>query len=137
MSSSPPSALHDDRPMTNTSPGPRAEGPKSRQTFTPAQKLDLLAGRNLGEKIGRLTPEQAEIARLPGGSRSRSDAWESRRSPLGIVGKHTNSWNRSPRVRTTTTPRPRVADGHLPGSAWINRPVEVPAVVEGDPQLAA
>ena len=30
--------------MTNTSPGPRAGGPKSRRTFTPAQKLDLLAG---------------------------------------------------------------------------------------------
>lgn len=102
MSSSSSSALHDDRPMTNTSPGPRAGGPKSRRTFTPAQKLDLLAGyedailrneggaylrqegiyssqitewrklrdagvlagRNPGEKIGRLTPEQAEIARL-------------------------------------------------------------------------
>jgi transposase len=88
--------------MTNTSPGPRAGGPKSRRTFTPAQKLGLLAGyedailrneggaylrqegiyssqmtewrklrdagvlagRNPGEKIGRLTPEQAEIARL-------------------------------------------------------------------------
>ena len=101
MSSSSPSALRDDRPMTN-SPGPRAGGPKSRRTFTPTQKLDLLAGyedailrneggaylrkegiyssqmtewrklrdagvlagRNPGEKIGRLTPEQAEIARL-------------------------------------------------------------------------
>jgi transposase len=30
--------------MTNTSPGPRAGRPKSRRTFTPAQKLDLLAG---------------------------------------------------------------------------------------------
>jgi len=88
--------------MTNPSPGPRAGGPKSRRTFTPAQKLDLvagyedailrseggayvreegiyssqitewrklrdagvLAGRNPGEKIGRLTPEQTEIARL-------------------------------------------------------------------------
>lgn len=102
MSSSSPSVLRDDRPMNNTSPGPRAGGPKSRRTFTPAQKLDLLAGyedailrneggaylrkegiyssqmtewrklrdagvlsgRNPGEKIGRLTPEQAEIARL-------------------------------------------------------------------------
>jgi transposase len=44
MSSSSPSAPHDDRPMTNTSPGPRAGRPKSRRTFTPAQKLDLLAG---------------------------------------------------------------------------------------------
>jgi hypothetical protein len=86
--------------MTNTSPGHPAGGPKSRRTFTPAQKLDLLAGcedevlrneggaylrkegiyssqmtesrklrdagvltgRNPGEKIGRLTPEQAEPA---------------------------------------------------------------------------
>jgi len=88
--------------MTSTSPGPRAGGPRPRRTFTPAQKLDLLAdykdailrneggaylrqegiyssqitewrklrdagvlaGRNPGEKIARLTPEQAEIARL-------------------------------------------------------------------------
>ena len=102
MTSPSPSVLRDDRPMTNASPGPRAGGPKSRRTFTPAQKLDLLAGyedavlrneggaylrkegiyssqmtewrklrdagvlagRNPGEKIGRLTPEQAEIARL-------------------------------------------------------------------------
>ena len=102
MSNSSLSALRDDRPMTNTSPGPRAGGPKSRRTFTPTQKLDLLAGyedailrntggaylrqegiyssqitewrklrdagvlagRNPGEKIGRLTPEQASIARL-------------------------------------------------------------------------
>jgi transposase len=102
MSSSSPSALRDDRPMTNTNPGPRAGGPRPRRTFTPAQKLDLLAGyedailrneggaylrkegifssqitewrklrdagvlagRDPGAKIGRLTPEQAEIARL-------------------------------------------------------------------------
>ena len=102
MSSSTLSALRDDRPMTSTSPGPRAGGPRPRRTFTPAQKLDLLAGyedailrneggaylrkegiyssqvtewrklrdagvlagRDPGEKIGRLTSEQAEIARL-------------------------------------------------------------------------
>lgn len=102
MSTSSPPVQHDDRPVINTSPGPRAGGPKSRRTFTAAQKLDLLAGyedaifrneggaylrqegiyssqitewrklrdagvlagRNPGEKIGRLTPEQAEIARL-------------------------------------------------------------------------
>ena len=88
--------------MPNISNGPRAGGPRPRRTFTPAQKLDLLAaykdailrneggaylrkegiyssqvtewrklrdagsraGRDPGEKIGRLTPEQAEIARL-------------------------------------------------------------------------
>jgi transposase len=102
MSAPSPSVLRDDRTMTNTSPGPRADGPRPRRTFTPAQKLDLLAGyedailrneggaflreqgiyssqvtewrklrdagvlagKNPGEKIGRLTPEQAEIARL-------------------------------------------------------------------------
>ncbi|NYI42902.1 hypothetical protein BKA03_003076 [Demequina lutea] len=30
--------------MTNASSGPRAGGPRPRRTFTPAQKLDLLAG---------------------------------------------------------------------------------------------
>ena len=30
--------------MTSTSSGPRAGGPRPRRTFTPAQKLDLLAG---------------------------------------------------------------------------------------------
>ncbi|WP_104176404.1 IS3 family transposase [Cryobacterium sp. Y50] len=85
-----------------SSPGPRAGGPTSRRSFTPAQKLaylaaydtaiknnkggaylrseglyssqitewrklrdaGVLAGKKPGEKIGRLTPEQAEIARL-------------------------------------------------------------------------
>ncbi|MFC5931888.1 IS3 family transposase [Cryobacterium melibiosiphilum] len=85
-----------------SSPGPRAGGPTSRRSFTPAQELDHLAayeaamknsaggaylreqgiyssqitewrklrdagvleGKKPGEKIGRLTAEQAEIARL-------------------------------------------------------------------------
>ncbi|TFD66513.1 hypothetical protein [Cryobacterium ruanii] len=84
-----------------SSPGPRAGGPTSRRSFTPAQKLaylpaydtaiknneggaylrtegshssqitewrklrdaGVLAGKKPGKKIGRLTPEQAEIAR--------------------------------------------------------------------------
>ena len=116
--------------MTNTSPGPRAGGPKSRRTFTPAQKLDLLAGyedailrneggaylrqegiyssqitewrklrdagvlagRNPGEKIGRLTPEQASIARL-----RRQLAVTQRRLritevALGLMGKAHELW---------------------------------------------
>ena len=93
-------AVRDDSRMS--SPGPRAGGPTSRRSFTPAQKLahlaaydaaikknesgtylrteglytsqitewrklrdaGVLAGKKPGEKIGRLTPEQAEIARL-------------------------------------------------------------------------
>ena len=100
MSSSTLIAMRDDSPMSN--PGPRAGGPTSRRSFTPAQKLDhlaayeaaiqrseggaylrseglyssqiaewrklrdagVLAGKNPGDKIGRLTAEQAEIARL-------------------------------------------------------------------------
>lgn len=100
MSSSSLIAMRDDSPMS--SPGPRAGGPTSRRSFTPAQKLDhlaayeaaiqrseggaylrseglyssqiaewrklrdagVLAGKEPGEKIGRLTAEQAEIARL-------------------------------------------------------------------------
>src|SRR5665648_601350 len=93
-------AVRDDSRMS--SPGPRAGGPTSRRSFTPAQKLDhlaayeaamqnsaggaylreqgiyssqitewrklrdagVLAGKKPGQKIGRLTAEQAEIARL-------------------------------------------------------------------------
>ena len=93
-------AVRDDSHMS--SPGPRAGGPTSRRSFTPAQKLaylaaydtaiknneggaylrteglyssqitewrklrdaGVLAGKKPGEKIGQLTPEQAEIARL-------------------------------------------------------------------------
>jgi transposase len=93
-------AVRDDSHMS--SPGPRAGGPTSRRSFTPAQKLDhlaayeaaiqnsaggaylreqgiyssqitewrklrdagVLAGKKPGDKIGRLTPEQSEIARL-------------------------------------------------------------------------
>ena len=100
MSSPSLSAVREDRAMSN--PGPRAGGPTSRRSFTPAQKLaylaasdaaikindggaylrteglyssqitewrklrdaGVLAEKKPGEKIGRLTPEQAEIARL-------------------------------------------------------------------------
>lgn len=89
-----------DGPMST--PGPRAGGPTPRRSFTPTQKLELLAqyeqactsqeggaflrehglyssqitewrklrdagvlaGKNPGEKIGKLTKDQAEIARL-------------------------------------------------------------------------
>ena len=92
--------MRDDSPVSN--PGPRAGGPTSRRSFTPARKLDhlaaygaavqrseggaylrseglyssqiaewrklrdagVLAGKKPGEKIGRLSAEQAEIARL-------------------------------------------------------------------------
>lgn len=100
MSSPSSIAVRDDSPMTK--PGPRAGGPSSRRTFTPAEKLHhlaaydeaiqshgggaylreqgiyssqvtewrklrdagVLAGKKPGEKIGKLSPEQAEIARL-------------------------------------------------------------------------
>lgn len=89
-----------DSPMTN--PGPRAGGPSRRRTFTPTEKLELLAGydeaiteqkggaylrehgvysshitewrklrdagvlegKTAGTRIGKLSAEQAEIARL-------------------------------------------------------------------------
>lgn len=85
-----------------SNPGPRAGGPSRRRTFTPAEKLELLAGyeqaiisqnggaylrenglyssqitewrkqrdagvlhgKDAGDRIGKLTAEQAEIARL-------------------------------------------------------------------------
>ena len=100
MSSSTLIAMRDDSFVSN--PGPRAGGPTSRRSFTPAQKLDhlaayeaaiqrsedkayvrseglyssqmtewrklrdagVLAGKEPGDKIGRLSAEQAEIARL-------------------------------------------------------------------------
>ena len=100
MSSPSVIAVRDDSYMSSS--GPRAGGPTSRRSFTPAQKLahlaaydtaikdheggaylrteglyssqitewrklrdaGVLAGKKPGEKIGRLTPEQAEIARL-------------------------------------------------------------------------
>ncbi len=102
MSSPSVIVVRDDSSMSNESPGPRAGGPTSRRSFTPAQKLDhlaayedailrgqggaylreqgiyssqvtewrklrdagVLAGKMPGQKIGRLTAEQAEIARL-------------------------------------------------------------------------
>ena len=102
MSSSSLIAMRDDIPMNANAAGPRAGGPTSRRSFTPAQKLDhlaayetamsgglggaylrseglyssqiaewrrlrdagVLAGKEPGDKIGRLTAEQSEIARL-------------------------------------------------------------------------
>ena len=103
MSSISSNSVRDDSLMSSSSsPGPRSGGPTPRRTFTPVQKLDLLAayeaailrnegggylreqgiyssqiaewrklrdagvlaGKKPGEKIGRLTAEQAEIARL-------------------------------------------------------------------------
>ena len=97
------SVVRDDSPMNNSSPAkPRSGGPRSRRSFTPAQKLvhlaayevataanaggaylrqqgiytsqitqwrklrdaGVLEGKQPGEKIGKLTPEQVEIARL-------------------------------------------------------------------------
>lgn len=112
-----------DGPMS--SPGPRAGGPTPRRSFTPAQKLELLAQyeeactrhgggaflraqglyssqitewrklrhagvlaeKNPGESIGKLSPEQAEIARL----RRQLEVSESRlkrsEAALGVMGK--------------------------------------------------
>ncbi len=44
-------AVRDDRPMNSNSSGPRAGGPTSRRSFTPAQKLDFLVAYD--EAIGR------------------------------------------------------------------------------------
>lgn len=82
--------VRDDSSMSNSSPGPRSGGPTPRRSYTPAQKLEHLAaylreqgiyssqitewrklrdagvldGKQPGEKIGRLSAEQAEIAKL-------------------------------------------------------------------------
>lgn len=108
-----------------STPGPRAGGPTPRRSFTPAQKLELLAqyeqactsqeggaflreqglyssqitewrklrdagvlqGKKPGEKIGKLTKDQAEIARL----RRQLEVSESRlkrsEAALGVMGK--------------------------------------------------
>ena len=108
-----------------SSSGPRAGGPTPRRSFTPAQKLELLAqyeeactrqeggaflreqglyssqitewrklgdagvlqGKQAGEKIGKLSVEQAEIARL----RRQLEVSESRlkrsEAALGVMGK--------------------------------------------------
>lgn len=100
MSSPVLSAIREDSRMSST--GPRAGGPTSRRSFTPAQKLEflsayetacqsngggaflrreglyssqmtewrrqrdagVLAGKDAGETIGKLSKDQAEIARL-------------------------------------------------------------------------
>ena len=108
-----------------SSSGPRAGGPTPRRSFTPTQKLELLAqyeeactrhvgngflreqglyssqmvewrklrdagvlqGKQAGEKIGKLSGEQAEIARL----RRQLEVSESRlkrsEAALGVMGK--------------------------------------------------
>lgn len=108
-----------------SSSGPRAGGPTPRRSFTPAQRLELLAqyeeactlhdgngflreqglyssqmvewrklrdagvlqGKKAGEKIGKLSGEQAEIARL----RRQLEVSESRlkrsEAALGVMGK--------------------------------------------------
>lgn len=108
-----------------SSSGPRAGGPTPRRSFTPAQKLELLAqyeqactrqeggaflreqglyssqitewrklrdagvlaDKKAGEKIGKLTKDQAEIARL----RRQLEVSESRlkrsEAALGVMGK--------------------------------------------------
>ena len=115
--------VRQDRSMSSS--GPRAGGPTPRRSFTPAQKLQLLAqyedasagqeggaflreqglyssqiaewrklrdagvlqGKKAGEKIGKLSPEQAEIARL----RRQLEVSESRlkrsEAALGVMGK--------------------------------------------------
>lgn len=115
--------VRQDGPMST--PGPRAGGPTPRRSFTPAQKLELLAqyeqactsqeggaflreqglyssqitewrklrdagvleGKKPGEKIGKLTKDQAEIARL----RRQLEVSESRlkrsEAALGVMGK--------------------------------------------------
>lgn len=115
--------VRQDGPMST--PGPRAGGPTPRRSFTPTQKLELLAqyeqactsqeggaflreqglyssqitewrklrdagvlaDKNPGEKIGKLTKDQAEIARL----RRQLEVSESRlkrsEAALGVMGK--------------------------------------------------
>lgn len=110
---------------TMSSSGPRAGGPTPRRSFTPAQKLELLAqyedactrqeggaflreqglyysqitewrklrdagvlqAKKTGTQVGKLSPEQAEIARL----RRQLEVSESRlkrsEAALGVMGK--------------------------------------------------
>ena len=51
----------------------------------------VLAGKRPGEKVGRLTAEQAEIARLTPGERAAEQAVEHHRSRPGHHGKSTRS----------------------------------------------
>ena len=123
MSSPVLSAVRQDGSMS--SPGPRAGGPAPRRSFTPTQKLELLAryeeactrqdggaflreqglyssqitewrkqreagvlqGKKAGETIGKLSAEQAEIARL----RRQLEVSEGRlkrsEAALGVMGK--------------------------------------------------
>src|SRR3954454_13356270 len=80
----------------------RREGMYSSQ-ITEWRKLrdgGLLEGRAPGEKIGRLSPEQAEIADSTAGEGATSSG--DHRGRPGHHGKLTRSWRRSPRARTTT-----------------------------------
>lgn len=105
--------------------GPRAGGPSSRRVFSPAQKLEhlagyeaavragegggylrreglyssqmtewrklrdggVLAGKKPGEKVGRLTAEQAEIARLRRELKTVNSRLVVTGAALGIMGK--------------------------------------------------
>jgi transposase-like protein len=68
----------------------------------------VLAGKQPGEKIGRLTAEQAEIAWLLRQLDKAERRLVTTEAALVIVGKHTISWTCLPRARGTTPSTPRV-----------------------------
>ena len=73
----------------------------------------VLAGKKPGEKIGRLTKDQIELARVQRrltATEQRLRIWE---VALAVMGKHTSSWKNCPRARGTPLPVARPA--HLPG----------------------
>ena len=63
----------------------------------------VLAGKRPGEKVGRLTAEQAEIARLTRELARANKRLHTTEAVLDIMGKHTLSWSHCPRERTPTS----------------------------------
>ena len=59
----------------------------------------VLAGKRPGEKVGRLTAEQAEIARLTRELARANKRLSTTEAALDIMGKHTLSWRLSSRER--------------------------------------
>ena len=73
----------------------------------------VLEGKQPGEKIGRLSAEQAEIAKLRRQLAQAEQRLATTEVALTIMGKHTSSWSSCPRARGTN-PRTRNPDGRLP-----------------------
>lgn len=71
----------------------------------------VLEGTKPGDKIGKLTAEQTEIARLKRELDRANKKLATTETALLIMGKHSRSWSRSPRARTRTS-RARSVDDH-------------------------